>query len=126
MAGGRPPSEPGGGRRRPTYNRSMHALTRPLLAAGLLLALALPAMAQTQAQASRPTDPAVQPGRQNQTIERLRTEDAGSRIDELRVGGQTQSITVQPKNDMPAYEVRPSDAQGQSSPRMRVWNFLRF
>lgn len=102
----------------------MHALTRPLLAAGLLLTTALPVLAQ--APANRPDAPAVQPGRQNQTIERLRTEDAGTRIDELRVGGQTQSITVQPKNDMPAYEVRPADAQGNSSPGMRVWNFLKF
>ncbi len=104
----------------------MHSLTRPLLAAGLLLTLALPAMAQAPAPASRPADTPVQPGRQNQTIERLRTEDAGTRIDELRVGGQTQSITVQPKNDMPAYEVRPADAQGSGSSGIRVWNFLKF
>ncbi|MCE1249163.1 MAG: hypothetical protein LWW82_00340, partial [Comamonadaceae bacterium] len=33
----------------------------------------------------------------NQRAERIEVEDAGSRVDELRIGGQTQSITVQPK-----------------------------
>jgi hypothetical protein len=76
---------------------------------------------------ARPHDPALEPGRGNQTIERIRTEDAGSRIDELRVGGQTQSIVVQPKGDMPAYEVRPMDARpGSTQGGTRVWNFLRF
>ena len=76
---------------------------------------------------ARPGDPALEPGRNNQTIERIRTEDAGSRIDELRVGGQTQSIVVQPKGDMPAYEVRPMDVRpGSNQGGARVWNFLRF
>ena len=35
-------------------------------------------------------------GRRNQKIERIRIEDAGNVIDEVRDGGQTQSITVQP------------------------------
>ena len=65
-------------------------------------------------------------GRTNQTIERIRVEDKGSRIDELRVGGQTQSISVQPKNDMPAYEIRPADPQGSQSSGHRVWTFGRF
>ena len=34
---------------------------------------------------ARPAEPALEAGRGNQTIERIRTEDAGSRIDELRV-----------------------------------------
>ncbi len=75
-------------------------------------------------------------GRRNQKIERIRHEDAGSRIDEVRYGGQTQSIVVQPKADVPEYEVQPaplsrarpadnrdglSGAGGQ-----RYWNLLRF
>jgi len=67
------------------------------------------------------------PDRGHQSIERIRFEDGGSRIDELRVGGQTQSIVVQPKGDLPAYEVRPPDARGTSAQSgARVWNFLRF
>ena len=102
----------------------MHTLTRPLLAAGLLAALASPSWSQEQV--TRPVANSIEPGRTNQTIERLRTEDAGSRIEELRVGGQTQSISVQPKNDMPAYEIRPSDAQGGPNAGQRMWNFKKF
>jgi hypothetical protein len=104
------------------------------LASLVLLAAGLPALAKAQSGSSAPgnaavraSDPAVEPGRSNQTIERIRTEDGGSRIDELRVGGQTQSIVVQPKGDMPAYEIKPADARGASAQGgARMWNFLRF
>ncbi len=54
-------------------------------------------------------------------IQHITVEDAGSRVDEWRVGGQTQSITVQPKTatHFPSYEVRPEDG-------VRVWNLRRF
>ena len=111
---------------------------RPFLLAALLAVLlvngAAPASAQTAA-----TPPAVKPadkptGRPDRAIERIRTEDAGSRIDELRVGGETQSITVQPAADMPAYEVRPMDASrngsgaasDKGSAGARFWNILKF
>ena len=74
--------------------------------------------------------------RGGQVIQRIRTEDAGSRIDEVRVGGQTQSITVQPKTgvNIPAYEVKPSDTANGAAPSTskgdttgsRVWNVLKF
>jgi len=76
---------------------------------------------------ARAAEPSLEPSRNNQTIERIRTEDGGSRIDELRVGGQTQSIVVQPKADMPAYEIRPPDARGNTGQAgARMWNFLKF
>ena len=85
------------------------------------------------AAAETPADAAS--GRRNQRIERIRIEDAGSRVDELRVGGQTQSITVQPKTGAPAYDVLPGDG-ARSAPTaregpgtgggQRVWNVLRF
>ena len=74
------------------------------------------------------------PSRQNQRIERIREEDAGSRVDELRVGGQTQSINVQPKaGNMPSYEVKPGNAGkdginqsgSDGTNGRRVWN-LKF
>jgi hypothetical protein len=73
-------------------------------------------------------------GRPDRAIERIRTEDAGSRIDELRVGGETQSITVQPAANVPAYEVRPMDASragsgsaaDTGSTGSRFWNILKF
>ena len=82
-------------------------------------------------QQAEPADP-----RRNQKIERIRIEDNGARIDELRVGGQTQSITVQPKANVPGYEFQPSDLarsrpadhrDGLSSPSsQRVWNIMKF
>ena len=89
-------------------------------------------------QAQTPLEEQLQPldGRRNQKIERIRVEDGGARIDELRVGGQTQSITVQPKANVPGYEFQPSDLarsrpadhrDGLSSPgSQRVWNIMKF
>jgi len=92
-----------------------------------VLVAGAPAWAQVQGQNGLQPPPAVgqalqkeeQPeGRKNQRIERITHEDAGSRIDELRYGGQTQSIVVQPKANVPAYEIQPG---GQ-----RVWNVFKF
>jgi hypothetical protein len=52
-------------------------------------------------------------------VEHIHVEDASAHIDELRVGGETQSITVQPKDDMPAYEVAPKTGE-------RTWKVLGF
>ena len=87
------------------------------------------------AQAPAATAPAATQGRPDQRIEQIRTEDSGARIDELRVGGQTQSITVTPKANMPEYEIQPTEgartrptqregAESGSGPR--VWNVLKF
>ena len=75
-------------------------------------------------------------GRANQRTERIQVEDAGSRVDELRVGGQTQSISVQPKaGNMPSYEVQsPDGARGRAGSQSgaetttapRVWNVFKF
>jgi hypothetical protein len=106
----------------------------------LSLAACTAALAQTPAPIPAPQgdlqDEALPDPRRNQKIERIRVEDGGARIDELRVGGQTQSITVQPKANMPEYEFQPSDLarsrpadsrDGLSSPSsQRVWNLLRF
>jgi len=95
---------------------------------------------QTAEQPARPAQPQTDPdkaaGRQNQKIERIHIEDSRNKIDELRVGGQTQNITVQPKSDAPAYQVMPNDersrGQGQSDSSAsdsgsRVWwNIFKF
>jgi hypothetical protein len=79
--------------------------------------------------------PAAAPsGRPDQAIQRIRTEDAGNRIDELRVGGETQQITVQPKTGGAAYEVKPAEGARGTAPAStsnetngsRVWNVLKF
>jgi starvation-inducible outer membrane lipoprotein len=97
----------------------------------LLIALGLAATAAAaQTPAERP-DP-----RKNQKIERIRVEDSANRVDELRVGGQTQNITVQPKGKAPSYEIQPTDLSrsrpadnrdGMSAATgKRVWNIGSF
>ena len=86
------------------------------------------------AQATVERDAAVDP-RRNQKIERILIEDDANRIEELRVGGQTQNVTVQPKANVPAYELQPDDMgrsrpsesrEGFSGRKQRVWNVLGF
>lgn len=95
----------------------------------LIFFCALSACIAVQAQAPAASMPAAQAapslqrdaepsGRRNQRVERVRIEDAGSRVDELRVGGETQTITVQPKNNLPVYQVQRDGS--------RVWNVLNF
>lgn len=72
--------------------------------------IAAPASATVQRDAPDKVEP---------RIERIHVEDGGASIDELRVGGETQSITVQPKGGMPAYQVAPKT--GESS-----WKVLGF
>lgn len=101
----------------------------------LLATFALLACGAAAAQAPLDRGPELDP-RKNQKIERIRVEDAGNRIDEVRVGGETQSITVQPKAPVPPYEMLPSDLartrpadarEGLSGGgSKRVWNVLGF
>ncbi len=93
------------------------------------------APAQNTAPPARADSPAPAPsGRPDQAIQRIRTEDAGTRIDELRVGGETQQITVQPKTGGAAYEVKPAEGARGTAPAStsndtngsRVWNVLKF
>lgn len=96
----------------------------------VVLLNAAPAFAQATIEREGKLDP-----RSNQKIEHIRTEDKGNRIDEVRVGGQTQSVTVQPKSGAPAYEIQPGDlarsrpAEGRdgfADRKQRVWNVLGF
>jgi hypothetical protein len=73
--------------------------------------------------------------RVEQRIEHIHHEDSGSKVDEVRVGGQTKNITVQPKARVPQYEIVPTDgthappAQRQGSESTtgpRVWNVMKF
>ena len=101
-----------------------------IAASALVMLLNAPALAPADTQAPIAT------GRPEQKIQRIRTEDAGSRIDEVRVGGQTQSIVVQPKTGtaLPAYEVNSADTARGAAPSSansdtlgaRVWNVLKF
>ena len=101
----------------------------------LPLLFLLLAPAALWAQTAEPAAPALE-GRKNQKVERIVHEDAGSRIEETRYGGQTQNITVVPKADVPAYEIqstdlarsRPADARDGmgTATGTRFWNILKF
>ena len=112
-------------------------------AAPLLLLLSLaasPLLAQTPPAASAAPEAAeasesrgTTADRNNQRVERIRVEDEGTRVDELRVGGQTRSITVTPKvSEMPAYEVQPTEGvrnrsrSSSDTTGPRVWNIRTF
>ncbi len=81
---------------------------------GATPAASAPLSGRTLAKVDAPTKTAG-----DQLIERITVEDSGSRINELRVGGETRSITVQPKGGMPAYDVQPATGA-------RTWKILGF
>ena len=108
-----------------------HRLRLPALLVWGSLAAAGSALAQAPAAPLPPADAPSASGIE-QRAERIRHEDALTRGDELRVGGQTRSITVQPKNGAPAYEVAPATggedpnaARNGSSGKSR-WRLLDF
>lgn len=108
----------------------------PLHSFVLLAGLVASVFAGTvQAQSPVPTEVASEK-RTEKRIEHVHTEDAGSRVDEVRYGGETQSITVQTKSGLPEYEIVPAngarnrplgdrDAASGSSGQ-RVWKLLNF
>lgn len=66
--------------------------------------------------APAPADSPTLSERPSPKVERFVHEDAGSRVDELRIGGQTRQIDVQTKSGLPAYQIQPeSGAQGPAS-----------
>jgi hypothetical protein len=90
----------------------------------LIFTFALSCLSICQAQSPAPAQAASRaaasaPGAIEKRTEHIRIEDAGTRIDELRVGGETKSIDVQPKGGMPAYQVAPTTGE-------RTWKILGF
>ncbi len=110
-------------------------LHHPVTASLLALAMGTSGLAMAQTPATETLAPTGAP-RSDQRIERIHIEDAGSRIDELRVGGETQSIQVSPKGGMPAYDVIPERSNSQltrgergstgNTGGTRVWKVLGF
>ncbi len=95
--------------------RSALLLTLSLLSASLCSAQApAPAPSPSQPKPSTAPDGAIE-----KRTERIQVEDGGARIDELRIGGETKSITVKPKGGMPAYDVQPASGE-------RSWKVLGF
>lgn len=98
------------------YNLTMKTnlllpLILPLLGSGLVIA-----QTTSQKVATVTSSPSTAIDKR---VEHIRVEDTGARIDEVRLGGETQSITVQPKGNMPAYQVAPKTGE-------RTWKILGF
>lgn len=79
----------------------MRRIFRPALAL-LVFATGHAAFAQT----ATPAPPTVV----EQRTERIQHKDAGSQIDELRIGGETRRIDVSTQTNLPAYQVTPPSA----------------
>lgn len=118
------------------YNLGMRPFSAPFAPAHVRLTLAAAVLfclsAQVQAQsAPTPGQVAQEPVRTlEQKTERITHEDAGSRIEELRVGGQTRSIDVQTKTAVPGYQVQPIDPSQSDENKGKAgkssWRLLNF
>lgn len=84
---------------------------------GIGLAQTAPSAQATDAPPS--TAASTKPGVIEKRTERIQIEDSGAVIDELRVGGETKTITVQPKGRLPTYQVEPTSGE-------RSWKILGF
>lgn len=121
----------------------MRALTSPIACVLLLAFASAPAIAQNTSQngvqhaedkGKQLSNTEQKSNRREQRTERIHLQDQGSTVDELRIGGQTRSITVQPAaGNLPAYEVLPSDGVrnrpqngAESTTGPRVWNVMKF
>ncbi|MCZ2499254.1 hypothetical protein GN316_21055 [Xylophilus sp. Kf1] len=113
-------------------------LLRPTTLAVVALGFSLLAPAAVFAQAAPPVEPIEGPAprtpRVEQKVERLRVADEGTEIDEVRYGGQTQSITVQPRG-VKEYDVAPTVGPrrraaerdgGDASGGARTWKMIGF
>lgn len=85
--------------------------------------------------ASAATEATAATGAGEPAVHRTVIEDGRTRIEELRVRGQLQHITVDPKGRAPSYEIITGDgsrdlSEGTNTSRgatgKRVWNVLRF
>jgi hypothetical protein len=104
-----------------------------ILLAGLGLAAALSSAAQTTAQTAEQT-PAPEKTRAEPLVQEIHLQDKSVAINEVRVGGQTQSIEVKPSNEkLRPYQVQPekadagisdkSSAKGMTNRSWKLFNF---
>ena len=95
---------------------------RPLIVGATLALVGTVACAQTPAPAN-----AKQPIDQRSEV--ITHEDAGSHIEELRVGGETRHIDVQTHSRVPGYQVNPADNANddpKGSAGKTSWKVLNF
>ena len=89
-----------------------------LLVSALKAQAPVPATAQPVAATPAGTSTATGASASNQLIERIQLQGNDTRIEELRVGGESRSITVKP-NGFPAYNVQPKTGE-------RTWKLFDF
>jgi hypothetical protein len=102
--------------------------TQRLLAAALL---ASPLLTAANGAHATPTVEREPVRSLEQKTERIVHMDAGSRIEELRVGGQTRRIAVETNSPLPGYQVQPIDPSQPSHGRDSTggessWRILQF
>jgi hypothetical protein len=89
-----------------------------------LVMTSLPAMAQA------PAPEAAGGAGIEQKTERIIHHDRGSRIEEVRVGGQTRSIQVDTNSQIPGYQVQPIDpaqsTQDKGAAGKSSWRIIKF
>ncbi|WP_353399904.1 hypothetical protein [Hydrogenophaga sp. 5NK40-0174] len=101
--------------------------------------LTLPVAAQTADTSAAQEAPAASPAEADTGIETkaeyIHHEDEQTSIDEVRIGGETRSIRVQPKSGAPGYEISPaapgrsgavSDQNSQGNSGRSRWRILNF
>lgn len=93
-----------GMQRHTVFSRQISGLRWPVAALGVAAGWGLALVCQAQTPAPAAPAPALE-----QRTERITHQDAGSRIDELRVGGQTRRIDVETNSSVPGYQVQPLD-----------------
>jgi hypothetical protein len=105
--------------------------SRSWVALAALIGLAGSAGAVAEIRVEPPTASASAAGGEP-SVQRIRIEDDAVRIDELRVRGQTQKISVKPKlAGAKAYDIVPGAAGSdpslhRDSTGQRVWNLFSF
>ncbi len=87
---------------------SVRGLQARLCAAVFAATCALPLAAVAQNAPAPGAAAAPASGPPEARVQRITHQDAGSRIDELRVGGMTRQIDVQTASGLPGYQVQPS------------------
>ena len=100
-----------------------------LYLSALSLALASPAVFAQDTAATLPVLEEKETAEEGQKVEHIHHSDAGGSIDEVRVGGETKSITVKPAHNMPSYEIMPEQRNtpdNTGSGGQRVWKVFKF
>lgn len=101
---------------RPLPHSHLFLSPRDLRRCALVMAVATLGSACWAQTATPPADSTSATERPRPKVERLSHEDAGSRVDEVRVSGQTRQIDVQTKSGLPSYQIQPDQgAQGPAS-----------